>query len=120
MVGSNTCNWANFSLFITGQTIVGPSDYILRLVFFYFYSGAVRGLLIGRSQQAIYRIVRNRCGYKTTLSDFHYVISGLNGEPKSASFFAFLGRQIETYDPFREKQPAPNSGHHCPKTQTNL
>ena len=55
----------------------------------YFYSGAVRGLLIGRSQHAIYRIVRNRCGYKTTPSDFHYVISGLNGEPKSASFFAF-------------------------------
>ena len=55
----------------------------------YFYSGAVRGLLIGRSQQAIYRIARNRCGYTTTPSDFHYVISGLNGEPKSASFFAF-------------------------------
>ena len=55
----------------------------------YFYSGAVRGLLIGRSQQEIYRIVRNGCQYKTTPSDFHYVISGLNGEPKSASFFAF-------------------------------
>jgi hypothetical protein len=76
-------------LVITGQTIVGPSDYILRLVCLFFYSGAVRGLLIGRSQQAIYRIVRNGCGYKTTSSDFHYVISGLNGEPKSASFFAF-------------------------------
>ena len=50
----------------------------------YFYSGAVRGLLIGRSQQAIYRIDRNGCGYKTTPSDFQYVISGLNGEPKSA------------------------------------
>jgi len=36
----------------------------------FFYSGAVRSLLIVRSQQAIYRIVRNRCGYKTTLSDF--------------------------------------------------
>ena len=59
------------------------------LVFLNFYSGAVRGLLIGRSEHAIYRIVRNRCGYKTTLSDFHYVISSLNGEPKSASFFAF-------------------------------
>ena len=55
----------------------------------YFYSGAVRGLLIGRSQQAIYRIVRHGCGYKTTPSDFHFVISGLNGKPKSASFFAF-------------------------------
>jgi hypothetical protein len=61
----------------------------LRLVFLFFYSGAVRGLLISRSQQAIYRIVQNGCGYKTTPSDFHYVISGLNGEPKSASFFAF-------------------------------
>ena len=81
-------------LVITGQTTVGPSDCILRLVFLYFYSGAVRGLLIGRSQQAIYRIVRNGCGYKTTLSDFHYVSSGLNGEPTSASFFRFLGRQI--------------------------
>ena len=55
-------------LAITGQTIVGPSDYVLRLVF--FYSGAVRGLLIVRSQQAIYRIVRNRCGYKKTLTIF--------------------------------------------------
>ena len=52
----------------------------------YFYLGAVRGLLIGRSQQAIYRIVRNCCGYKTTPSDFHYVISGLTGKPKSACF----------------------------------
>ena len=40
-------------LVITGQTIVGPSDYILRLIFLYFYLGAVRGLPIGRSQQAI-------------------------------------------------------------------
>ena len=45
-------------LVITGQTIVGPSDYVLRLVFFIFYSGAVRGLLLDRSPQAIYRIVR--------------------------------------------------------------
>ena len=59
------------------------------LVYFYFYSGAVRGLLIGRSQKAIYRIVRNCCGFRTTPSDFHYVIPGLTGKPKSASFFAF-------------------------------
>ena len=32
---------------ITGETIVWPSDYVLRLVF--FYSGAVRGLLLDRS-----------------------------------------------------------------------
>ena len=64
--------------------VIGGFDFLV-----FFYSGAVRGLLIGRSQQAIYRIVRNGCGYKTTLSDFQYVISGLNGEPKSASFFAF-------------------------------
>ena len=47
-------------LVITGETIVGPSDYILRFVF--FYSGAVRGLLLDRSPQAIYRIVRTCCG----------------------------------------------------------
>ena len=51
-----------------------------------FYSGAVRGLLIGRSQQAIYRIVRNCCGFRTTPSDFHYVISGLTGKPKVRVF----------------------------------
>ena len=46
-------------LVITGQAIVGPSDHVLRLVFF---SGAVRGLLLDRSPQAIYRIVRTCCG----------------------------------------------------------
>ena len=38
-------------LVITGETIVSPSDYILLVVF--FYSGAVRGLLLDRSPQAI-------------------------------------------------------------------
>ena len=38
-------------LIITGETIVSPSDYILLVVF--FYSGAVRGLLLDRSPQAI-------------------------------------------------------------------
>jgi hypothetical protein len=47
-------------LVITGETIVSPSDYILLVVF--FYSGTVRGLLLDRSPQAIYRIVRTCCG----------------------------------------------------------
>ena len=57
-----------------------------RLVYF---SGAVRGLLLGRSEQAIYRIVGTCCGWKSLPSDFHYVISGLSGEPKSARFLGF-------------------------------
>ena len=42
-----------------------------------------------KNRQWRHKFVRNPCGYKTTPSDFYYVISGLNGEPKSASFFAF-------------------------------
>ena len=78
-----------YLLIITGETIVSPSDYILRLVFYIFYSGAVRGLLLGRSEQAIYRIARTCCGWKSLPSDFYYVISGLSGEPKSARFLGF-------------------------------
>ena len=55
----------------------------------FFYSGAVRGLLLDRSPQAIYIIVRTCCGLKTVPSDFHYVISGLASDPKSARFFTF-------------------------------
>jgi hypothetical protein len=47
-------------LVITGETIVWLSDYVLCLVL--FDSGAVRGLLLDRSPQAIYRIVRTCCG----------------------------------------------------------
>ena len=92
----------------------------LYFAFGFFYSGAVRGLLIVRSQQAIYRIVRNRCGYKTTLSDFRYVISGLNGEPKSASFFSLFRSANLNLWSVSKKQTDPNSGYHCPKIRINV
>ena len=84
LVPSGECN----NIFITGKTIVWPSDYILRLVFLFLFRSRSRSSHrpippsdIPNSSEWLW--------YKTTLSDFHYVISGLNGEPKSASFFAF-------------------------------